>query len=263
MQENKPGQMIAFSVAENFRELGGYKNKDGKTVKHGAFYRTGMLNALCTKEDFEKFNSFGIKTIIDFRSESEIKQNPDPVFENATHHIQSALFDKDGKEMNFDLQEIFGRGKQGIEDMLASVHGSYTTIAFNNPGYKLLFKCIKNDELPLLFHCTAGKDRTGVAAALILRALNVDDEIIMQDYMLTNIYRDNTRADFIKKVGAIIKDIDLEKTAQAVLGVEEKALRATLKSIDEKYADFSDYLAKECDFSIEDQAEMRRRYLVD
>ncbi len=263
MQEISQQRIITFENTENFRQIGGYKTKSGKTVKHNVFFRTGALSTITAKHDIQKFNNLNIKTIIDFRSSSERIENPDPIFSGINQISQSALFDENGDEVNFDIQSIFSKGIKGIDEMVTDVKKSYETISFNNPAFKIMFKHISENAVPLLFHCTAGKDRTGVAAALILRTLGVSDETIIEDYMLTNKLRNNTRKMFVERLKPHLKDVDLNEIAQAVLGVEKYSIETVLSSIDNKYDDFSDYLTNECDFTPEMQQKMKENYLTD
>ncbi len=263
MYKTNVGKPLPFEENENFRELGGYRNKDGKIVKGGVFFRSGMLGSIKSESDISLFNSLGIKAIIDFRSENEREYNPEPIFEGIKQIAQNAMLDENGNEVNFDMKAIFEENKWELAGMAKNGIKHYSLMPFNNNAYKLLFGFISKNEVPLLFHCTAGKDRTGVAAALILRALGVSDEVILEDYMLTNIYRDKTRAMFTERVAPTLKDKNISEIVQSVLGVEKKLLLSALNAIDEKYSDFSDYLEKECDFTKQMQQEMKAKYLVD
>ncbi len=257
MQNFIPGTPVAFEVCENFRELGGYKAKDGKTVKHGMIYRTGALALVKTEKDVETFKKLKIKTVIDFRSSVERKAQPDPEFDGVTNIPISALYDTNGEEVRFDLDEIFGAGRKGVDLMLKEVEDAYESLPFNNPAYKIMFEQICSGNTPVLFHCSAGKDRTGVAAALILRALCVSDEQILDDFDITNKLRPKSRAYFIEKYAQYLPGEDMEALTQSILGVDRKLLQRTLAAIDKKYENYEEFLLKECDVTKEMLKNMR------
>ncbi len=262
MENFVPGTPVAFENCENFRELGGYKSANGKKVKRGIIYRTAALSGVYSEDDVKLFNSLGIKTAFDFRSSSERDEHPDPAFNGVNNIAISAMYDENGNEVLFDLAKIFGDGRKGIDDMLFEVRTAYSTMPFNNPAYKLMFAHICGGKTPLLFHCSAGKDRTGVAAALILRALGVSDEQIIADYMLTNVLRPKTREFFMKKYAEYLPGENMEEITQSILGVELDMIETALKVIDEKYPDFEEYLEKECDVTADMLSEMRNELLA-
>lgn len=261
MEHLQPGTPLPFEACENFRELGGYAGLSGKTVKRGAFYRTPALANLQTPHDLALFKSLGVKTVIDFRSEPERLAAPDPAFAGIAHIDASAMIDADGNDVRFDLDEIFAQGEQGIYDMVTAVRESYAHMPFGNPAYRILFAQIAAGNTPLLFHCTAGKDRTGVAAALILKALGVSRADILRDYCLTNECRHNNRGSFMKMLAEKLPQVDTQALAQIVLGVEEENLVLVLDAIDARYPDFADYLREECAFDAAALAAMQAAYL--
>ncbi|MEG2697731.1 MAG: tyrosine-protein phosphatase [Ruthenibacterium sp.] len=258
----KPGTPLPFESCENFRELGGYVGLDGKTVKHGAFYRTGALSHITTPHDKALLESLGIKTVLDFRSQPERDAQPDPVLPGAQNIAVSAIFDENGKELRFDLDEVLAAGRAGVDEMLRLVRESYVRMPFANPAFRRMFAEIAAGNTPLLFHCSAGKDRTGVAAALILRALGVSRADILHDYCITNGCRAKSRVRFEQQYSALLPAQGAEELLQCVLGVEEKCLAEALDAIDARYADFEAYLRAECVFSAEALAAMRADYLL-
>ena len=251
---------IPFSQLTNFRELGGYTASDGRKIKHNIFFRSRKLCDLVTKKDFDKFKSFGIKVIFDFRSKSERKLKPDPVFEGIKQYNISALYKKDGTEMDFDFQDIVLLNSQELTDLINNLEEGYEVLGFNNPAYKQMFKEIVDGNVPILFHCSAGKDRTGIAAALILALFGVDMESIAHDYMLTNVYNIkeiNRRAEAIKHT----LPPDSQETVKALSGVSRKNLELTLNSILKKYGTFDSYFEKEYGITPEIKKQLMDRYL--
>ena len=261
MQHSTPGTPLPFVHCENFRELGGYQGHEGKQVKHGVFYRAPALANLSNANDIALFESLGIQTVFDFRSTAERAAQPDPVFEGTQNIAISAILDAQGKEVNFDLQDIFTAGVQGVENMLKSVHESYLALPFGNPAYQALFAEIARQRTPLLFHCTAGKDRTGVAAALILKALGVSNQDIVADYLITNACRAQGRAQLTQLLEQHMPPEKAAPLADVIAGVQAQSMEDVLNAIDTRYPHYPDFLAAECNFSAENLTQMCQTYL--
>ena len=172
MQQERPGAPLPFEACENFRELGGYTGCGGRHVKYGAFYRSPALANIKTPADRARFEALGVRTVFDFRSEKERTLAPDPDFPGVVNIPASAMLAEDGSEVDFDLEKLL-RSEDGIRMLTEGVHESYARMPFGNPAYRALFGAIRAGQTPILFHCTAGKDSTGVAAALILKALEL------------------------------------------------------------------------------------------
>lgn len=253
----KPGAPLPFEQCENFRELGGYIGMDGKRVRHGLFYRAPALSSLETPHDLALFSSLGVRAVIDFRSEPERLAQPDPTFPGIAHYNASAMVDATGQDIRFDLEQILSGGQRAIDEMLETVRQSYADMPFRNSAYRLLFRLVAEGATPLLFHCTAGKDRTGVAAALLLRALGVSREDILRDYEITNCYRAKARERFARTFD--VEKIPLaEETAYTIFGVQVANLACSLDAIDARYPDFDTYLETECGFGAKALEQMRR-----
>ena len=257
---NQLSQEITFSNMHNFRELGGYKACDGRHVKHNIFFRAPALCKIETKEDFEKFKSFGIKTIYDFRSKPEREFKPDPVFEGVIRHEISALTDLDGNEINFDFKGFENLSKEKIAELIKLVQVGYSKMAINNKAYIEMFKDICAGNVPLLYHCSAGKDRTGVASALILSLFGVDKEDIIYDYLKTNDYN---AEDVIKKAMVSTDSLPPEamEAVKSLSGVQRKSLEEVFDKIIEKYGTMDNYFEREFGINAEKRKQLMDMYL--
>lgn len=259
----KPGECLPFEKCDNFRELGGYKGYQGKTVKYGAFFRAPALCQIKTENDLRLFRSLGVKHIFDFRSQYERSAHPDPVFEGIAAHNIAATLTKQGEEMNFDLPSILNSGEQGVAEMLQSVSDGYKILPFKNPAYINLFEKIKAFETPVLFHCTAGKDRTGVAAALILLMLGVSEGDVFNDYLLTNDSRKASISALIGSYGHLLEDAaEAEKFIKMIAGVEADNLKLSLDEIKKQYGSYESYFNTEYGIDEEKLLAIREKYLV-
>jgi protein-tyrosine phosphatase len=262
----KPGEELSFESVVNFRELGGYRSEDGRTVKHGIFYRSGRLNEIRGEQDIKKLNALGIKAIFDFRSVNEARENPDLTIEGADYYNICALLDENGNEMDFsgnNIQELFtdrAKSMAKAEEMLNIMYGG---MPFNNKAFKKLFEAIENKHVPLLFHCNAGKDRTGVAAMLILIMLGVDEETALDDFELTNVYRRKFVDALIEKHKKEVEiNPDLPHVFSMMEGVSRKAGIMALSNIKKRYpGGYNEYFEAEYGLTQKKISALRDEYL--
>jgi len=165
----------------NFRDIGGYPAADGRRVRRGALYRSGVLTYL-TPADHAVIAPAGIVTIIDLRRDDEIVAEPTnwpgPV-----------------RNLSWQLEESIASSQRGAPwEHTATAAEARTWLIQSYPAMKDwlakplrgLFDAVLEDQIPLLFHCAAGKDRTGVCAAIVLGLLGVEKDAILEDYCLTN-----------------------------------------------------------------------------
>ena len=159
----------------NFRDFGGYTTKEGKKIKKGIFFRSGSYRDI-TKEDLEYIQSLNIQNVHDFREGHEIDpREPHQKFAKHVHMI-SASEHLGG----FEEEENMPHSELTSESMKEF----YALLPFDNPAYKEVFRVLQEDNaVPYLHNCTAGKDRTGIATALIQLVLGLDWETVMLDYM--------------------------------------------------------------------------------
>ena len=154
---------------------------------------------------------------------------------------------------------------QQIQKRMAGVYADFAVKA--SPQYAAVFKQLEQDHLPLVYHCTAGKDRTGVFSALVLRALGVPAKTVIEDYTLTNQY-------FLSAMEHPAKAPALPSSAQsqiaklspeqrhALMVADPEALRATLQAIDEKYGSFDSYRRQALGVSDADLEKLKASLLV-
>ena len=254
----EPKAALSFSRAENFRQLGGLPAAGGKKVKDGIFWRSGALCELETPEDRAKFDSLGIRVICDLRSSNERRAQPDPDFAGAARHDISAIVDENGKEVNFDPHSFLTMTDEALEQLWRNLMVYYRNLPFANEAYRAMFREIKKNNLPLLFHCSAGKDRTGIAAALILLALGADKETIMADFLFTNSCRPNAVRDYEKSYAPMVaRNPKLKDCLQAMSGVEAQNLENALGEIEKRYPHVNDYFEQELGMTAADLQAMR------
>ncbi|MBC1777826.1 tyrosine-protein phosphatase [Listeria booriae] len=192
----------------NFRDLGGYVNTAGKTVKWGKLYRSSLLTNI-TEKDKDTLEKLGVSWICDLRSTSEIAAKPTPALAHIKNrHIPIGT----AKNESTESQKIDLPDDHRVYEPLMGE--SYRVFVQSKDGFREIFNdIIEKEEVPFLFHCTAGKDRTGVLGALLLKLLDVPENTILADYELTNQYADNILGEMQGLVNAFSnseKKIDLE-----------------------------------------------------
>jgi protein-tyrosine phosphatase len=228
---------IKLQGAVNFRDIGGYKTKNGKVVKMHLLYRSAALNTL-TNQDLLTIDSLGIKYDFDFRGPYEVKVAEDRI-PNTTIRISLPA----GSENIGDSAYMKNMGQLMKSDKF--ILNFYTDLAPFKYRYAPLFdSLVANQSMsPILFHCTAGKDRTGIAAALILYALGVDEKTIYDDYEATNYYRKRENE---KAIVNIIKFYGTnEQVAVNLMSAKREYIEATFNTIRAKYGTIENYLNEE------------------
>jgi len=233
---------IEIKKVNNFRYLGGIKNNDGKVLKDSLIYRSGNLHQL-KKSSFEELEQLKINKVIDLRTKQEVTKEPDQLPKNISYQLYSAFEDKNDEMGN--AKKLALKGKISGKDADLRMVKFYTDYVSENPEIiKTIITDILNSEQPVLYHCTAGKDRTGMITALILKVLKFDDSVIFEEYLQSN----NMRKDLIQK------RLNLASTFHFVypkldIGVVEKTswiernyLQSAFDEIDKKYGSMENYI---------------------
>jgi protein-tyrosine phosphatase len=176
---------VALTRASNLRDLGGYPAAGGRRVRRGVLYRAPALIAL-SAEDEAAVAALGLRTVCDLRGERESAANPVAVA--GADAIKLPIEPTVGAGLRDILRTGVASGHTGAADILELLRQAYQAYALQNfLRYRALFDLLRRDaSLPLLFHCSAGKDRTGFGAALVLTALGVSWDHVMHDYLATN-----------------------------------------------------------------------------
>ena len=249
--------IFGIEKKRNLRDLGGYKTQNGKHVKKGYFFRSSRLMDF-DQAELKILNSLNIKKIYDLRSKEEVKDSPDPMLKGAEYIHSSAAARADGTEVNFSPAALIAENVYSKECNDEFTHKVYGNLPFSY-AYKRMFEDIVAGNVPILFHCSAGKDRTGIAAILILLALGVDEETAMYDYMLTNEYRKEYIERFKKDFPLTKLDGELAGMLLAYEGVTYTNADYSLKRIKEKYENYDEYFEKE--YNLDKDALQRLRDL--
>lgn len=234
----------------NFRDIGGYETQNHKQVRYNCFYRSGAI--ISDEEGLSYIKQLNIQSVLDFRSHGEMEHIKDAQLGWEYYPI-GAIKEIGELQGNFDFQTLLGQVKP--EELTSYLLKIYKQLPFHNNAYKKMFSLLLEEKVPFLFHCSAGKDRTGVAAYLILKTLGVDEKTIMQDYLASNFYRAQENEKIGVKAGA------LKEQVLYLMMVHEECLQASMDEIKKRYPDFNTYLFKEYGVDQDKLEFLRKRYL--
>ena len=266
-------QSINLSTIANARELGGYKTMDGKTVCEGVLLRTAVLTDASQEELDYLIHHHKLAAVIDLRASHELAEEPEPEITGVAQY-------------NFRImdEQLMANRAAGIADILSDPHADPVkrmTAILNagvisdqmyveflqgetgKAGYRDFFQVLL--ETPkgnaVLWHCTNGKDRTGVAAMLLLGILNVNEETIMEDFMLTNLYFEEEISMMKKQLGSYIQDEGLMEDFVVVSkGVAASYMRNAIDYIKENYCSISGYVKAELGLTDADITKLQMLY---
>ncbi|MET3536337.1 tyrosine-protein phosphatase [Chryseobacterium limigenitum] len=251
---------IKIKKVNNFRTVKNIKNSEGKILKEGKFYRSGNLYKL-KNSSFNELEKLGIKEIIDLRNAKEIGDKPDNLPENIVYKKYSA-FEDQGDQLS-QAKKLVLKGKVNASDADKRMLDFYREYVTENPEIikKIINEILESDQ-PILYHCTAGKDRTGIITALILSILKFDKETIYNDYLLSNNYREKLilkRLHLADNLHFIYPKMDL-KVLEKLSWIESNYLDAAFDEIDKKYGSIDFYIQNVLQISEDKRKEYIRKF---
>ena len=244
-------RLLKLEGSSNFRDLGGYESSNGMKLKKGLIYRSDSLSYL-SKGDIKKIQKVGIKTVCDFRSDIEMDEYPSPFNSETVPKLNHLPIKTLGTQDLKELSTRKGVTSQELADELQEHYVLYVTQHKNT--YSKFINTIASGEIPLVFHCFAGKDRTGYGALLFLAIMGVKKEIIIEDYLLTN--------DFYK--GPIISEDWRDSSSKLLKPLFEARvdyINAAFNEIYSKYIKIEDFVVKELDVEAKTIDIMKKRIL--
>lgn len=256
---------LGMEGTPNFRDYGGYASADGRRVKWGHLFRSGQLAHLSDR-DVELFSGLDIELVCDFRQDREKQTHPSRLPDSGAPRIlelpivpgnTSSFF----AEADRERQSVSGFTRQDMFDLMAQINREF--VESQRESFARLFReVLELEQGRFLVHCSAGKDRTGFAAALMLSALDVPWERVLEDYLLTGRYFHPEEELRRVRRKYRLDGLDAE-VIMPMLEVHEAYLAAALASIEENYGDVGTFLEAGLGIGPVERAELRRRYLED
>ena len=259
---------IGLESVINARELGGYVGENGKMVKSGVLLRTAHLHKLSDNDKQKLEKEYNVKYVIDFRVDEETTDVPDRLPAGARYEHINVLAIPDGTmrkvgEMPTDPMELYRLAKKfGLldEDLYVKIIESDKGINGYKKFFDILLKAENNEAV--LFHCTSGKDRTGIAAMLILSVLGVDEKVIVADYVLSNDYYAAQRKKTI--AGLLQTGLDrsiIDKILILKDAVDVNFMTTLIAYLKDTYGSVVDFTKKRLGLTDDDIESLKNKYL--
>jgi protein-tyrosine phosphatase len=227
---------LTFEGLQNFRDLGGYRSVDGRSTRWGLVFRADALHKL-TPGDVAAFERLGMGTVFDLRSDEERRTHPNPVRSTQLAIVGQPPGTARGGGALPDVSELPPDGEQILRDLYIGML-EHSAELFG----RLLAGLLEPGALPAVFHCHAGKDRTGITAALLLLAVGVDRETVLDDYELTRRYRRREhQQDTFERL--LARGLSPEAAA-GVLSAPRWAMQDALDALDQDHGGVETYLTR-------------------
>ncbi len=232
---------LPFSGAKNFRDLGGYRTMEGKTIRWGLLYRSDGLNKL-TDTDLQYLSSLGLYQIVDFRSQFEKEREADRLPpELISRMVEIPILDHSTQMFRGSREELVQNLKKIDSGQFMTNTNREFASRFTPEFRQFMNVLFASNGNPVLFHCTAGKDRTGFAAAILLRILGIPQDAVMEDYLLTNDYfLASHRWNLI--LLRFLRGKRFARTIKGFMLAKREYLSAAFETIDTTYGSFENYV---------------------
>ena len=243
----------------NFRDLGGIKTSDGRQIRSGMLYRSGEFSRLNDSEKKFLSDELNLHYVLDYRDQLEIDRNPDNLWNNSQYFNIPANPLSDEITASLVSDDIFVLKKYSPLDFMIKL---YQLLPFNNPAYKKLISILLNaNGKPLVQHCAVGKDRTGVGVALTLFALGVSEDVIMQDYLLTEQYLNDYRQAVLSQNKSKLSAEEFEKQ-KIIFSAKQEFLTAAIDEIKKRYNTIDNWLHQEYQLDDNNRKILQDIYLI-
>jgi protein-tyrosine phosphatase len=251
---------LHLTTAANFRDAGGYRTEDGKWVRMGLVYRSNGIEHL-TDEELAEIDRLKLKLVCDLRTAEEIQRSPDRLPRGVADVSADVLAD----DADLIHSMIAGSAAQAAgapstnaphkEGLEQRIYRDFVRLSSARRAYETLFERLADPSaLPTVFHCTAGKDRTGWAQAVFLTILGVPRATIIRDYELTNDYLQGAALQSVRQ--------STNQSAPAHLRADPAALEAAFDEVMLDYGSFDKYLRDGLHLSQSTLAAIRNNFLA-
>jgi protein-tyrosine phosphatase len=264
---------LKIDGARNVRDLGGKINNKGEKIKFGRIVRSSHLSYL-TDSGAKQLKNYGLKKVIDFRTEDEILNAPDykmdgveylrcPILKELAVGVTPKTPTEDREstpaERLVDLAVFMGKG---AKDWMVNLYVPLVSDEFSLTHYREFFDILKdNKDGCILYHCTSGKDRVGIGTALFLSALGIPREEVIADYMQTNKSIEKRTQDGVNLAKQLGVDKEIIDIIPSIEGVEKEYIEKAFSIIDGSYDNIYDFLYDKLGIDEDYINELKNNYL--
>lgn len=262
LEQRADHRLLNFEGIANFRDLGGYTTGDGKSVKWGKLYRSGTF-ADASRADLSGLTELDLATFIDFRSTAEKAEEPNRLPQPPGFTVvEIPVLDDGNKALVGEIMARVESGNfDGFDPNQAMLTANRQFASEFTPQFKeFVHTVLEADGAPVLWHCSAGKDRTGFAAAILLRILGVPQETVMRDYMASRSPALESRRGQLRML-ELFKGEEAARKLEVLMGVEEAWLRAAFAQIDTSWGTFDNYAENGLQLSAVDIQQLQNKLL--
>jgi protein-tyrosine phosphatase len=246
---------LALQGAWNFRDLGGMRTQDAKTVRWGQVFRSDTLTHL-TAADYTRLNAIGIGLVCDLRTREERKTDPTEWKEGSPVFVLAPVSESaNGASQNNTLTDALKSGKVSAEEGKKIFEQFYTQNVMDSASkFGAVLRAIETSDRPSMFHCTGGRDRTGITASMLLNILGVPRETILADFVLSTRYLDENPAPSAgaPPPGSLYAE---------VIRLQPRYIEAVFNAIDAKYGSFDRYRREALHLTDADVVTLKARLL--
>lgn len=246
----------------NFRDLGDIAGENGKIVKPKRLLRASALWNLDKRDAQSLLEEYELQNIVDLRSEQETKTQPDDKLPGTTYIHLDVSGDMQSETPSMrDIMKYLHR--ESASKMMRKIYRNLVLDEGAKEAYrKYVHLLLETPTGATLFHCAAGKDRTGFAAAISLKLLGVSDEDIMQDYLKTNEQRKEANENIVTAAAAQGAPLELQESLRLALCVDKSWLQESYAVMQDEYGSFDGYLEKALRVTDSMRKELQQMYLV-
>jgi protein-tyrosine phosphatase len=259
------GKSLGIASVPNLRDLGGYPTRDGRTVATGLAYRSDQLSDI-TPEDMAKLSALGRKVDYDLRTAAEQDKRPDELPPGVEYVWLNVLADDPQSDMAQleqllhdppQANEVLGNGQ--VEAAFIEAYRKAVSLTSARTELGKLFRGLaERSQLPALFHCTTGKDRTGWAAAALLELLGVPRDLILADYLYSN---DIIIPEYQGAIDAFVSAGGDPTIPAASFGVQPAYLDAAFEAMATQYGTIDNYFSEGLRIDADEQQALQEVYL--
>jgi protein-tyrosine phosphatase len=245
-------RVVPMQQLPNFRDFGGYRNENNLQTRWGKLYRSSSLN-YASRMDMRFLNALEIRTIIDFRSENERFKAPYLYVGGQTFNLPL----RENPHLTFFFYDKILSKQMRKNDVIISQQDNLSFVLEHNTDYfeKMFDILLDNANYPIVFSCSLGTDKTGVAAALVLSALGIDREQIISDFLLSNQLIDYDF--FIPNPEVYFLDVDVQETMTAMYRSHQEVITYILDRITKQYGMMDTFLENELKLDPQKRAKLK------